>query len=436
LTTSSNIIYIGLLICGLLITPVFATNNYLGGSPELTAYISGTNEFSSGDEIQLPIVIENTGINSVKIFYVRTAAISDPPSTAKLLTATLQPGNAPVLIKTDPQMLGDLASQNTVQAVFITKIDTDALAGTYSLPLTLNYSYLPDASQQIYGGGDAIKYTYAMENITLNIPIIIKSEVSIDVISAEPEHLTAGTEGYINMQIKNTGSEPGKNSQVILKRNGNSPVIPVDSYVYIGDFPSGATIPCRYKVRISEDAEKQTYPVDVIAEYQNNDGIVVSSRSETVGVPVGGKVDFQIISPPAEMNPGGKLVITVAYKNTGDTPVYSAQARISAVDPFTSVNDDIAYIGTLNPNESRSIAYTLSVDRAATVKQYGLDSEIRYRDALDNTYISDPLKVTINVVSPTGAAVILTNPVYLSIVAAGIIAIVYLIYYLTRKKQQ
>lgn len=174
----------------------------------------------------------------------------------------------------------------------------------------------------------------------------------------------------------------------------------------------------------------------MIAEYQNNDGIVVLSRSETVGVPVGGKVDFQIISPPAEMNPGGKLVISVAYKNTGDTPVYSAQARISAVDPFTIVNDDIAYIGTLNPNESRTIAYTLSVDRAATVKQYGLDSEIRYRDALDNTYISDPMKVTINVVSPTGAAVILTNPVYLSIVAAGIIAIVYLIFYFTRKKQQ
>jgi hypothetical protein len=154
-----------------------------------------------------------------------------------------------------------------------------------------------------------------------------------------------------------------------------------------------------------------------------------------VGVAVKGKVDFRIISPPAEMNPGNKKVITVEYKNTGDTPIYSAQARISAVDPFTS-NDDIAYIGTLNPNESHSISYTISVDRSATIKQYGLDSEIRYRDALDNTYISDPMKVTVNVVSPAGAAVILTNPIYLSIVAAGIIGIAYLIYYLTRKKQQ
>lgn len=436
MTTINKIIYFGLLICGLLITPAFATDNYLGGSPDLSAYISGTNEFSTGEEIQLPIIIENTGINSVKIYYARSADISDQPSTAKLLTATLQSGNAPVVIKTDPQMLGDLASQNTVKAVFITKINTDAPAGTYSLPLILNYSYLPDASQQIYGGGDAIEYTYAVENITLNIPITVKSDVSIDVISAEPEHLTAGAEGYIDMQIKNTGSETGKNSQVILKRNGNSPIIPMDSYVYIGDFPSGVTVPCRYKVRVSEEAEKQTYPVDVTVEYQNNEGIVVTSRSDTAGVPVGGKVNFQIVSPPAEMNPGGKMVINVEYKNTGDTPVYSAQARISAVDPFSISNEDVAYIGTLNPNESSRVSYSLSVDRKATVKQYGLDSEIRYRDALDNTYISDPMKVTVNVVSPTGIAVILTNPIYLSIVAAVIIAIVYLLYYLFRKKEQ
>ena len=46
------------------------------------------------------------------------------------------------------------------------------------------------------------------------------------------------------------------------------------------------------------------------------------------------------------------------------------------------------------------------------------------------------MKVTVTVVSPTVVAVILTNPVYLSIVAAVIIAIVYILYYLFRKKEQ
>ncbi len=167
--------------------------------------------------------------------------------------------------------------------------------------------------------------------------------------------------------------------------------------------------------------------------YQNTEGDFVTSRSDTVGIPVGGKADFAIVSDPAEMNPGNKKVITVEYKNTGDTTVYSAQARISAVDPFTS-NDDIAYIGDLNPGESKVVSYVMSVDRTATIKQYGLDSEIRYQDALDNTYISDTMQVKVNVTNPTGIMTLVSNPIYLSILIAAIIGIIYLVSRYRRKK--
>ncbi len=217
-----------------------------------------------------------------------------------------------------------------------------------------------------------------------------------------------------------------------ILRNGNSPIVPTDSSVYIGDFPSGSIVECRYKVSISGDAERQTYPVDVVVVYKNKEGDFVTSRSDTIGIPVGGKVDFEVISPAAEMNPGNKKVITVEYKNTGETTIYSAQGRISAVDPFTS-NDDIAYLGDLKPGESAVASYEVSVDRSATIKEYGLDSEIRYRDALDNTYISDTMKVKVNVNSVAGMTAVLSNPVYLSIIIAGIIGIVYLIYHYRKK---
>jgi hypothetical protein len=208
--------------------------------------------------------------------------------------------------------------------------------------------------------------------------------------------------------------------------------VPTDSSVYIGDFPSGSIAECRYKVSISGDAERQAYPVDVIVVYKNKEGDFVTSRSDTVGIPIGGKVDFMVISPPAEMNPGNKKIISVEYKNTGETTIYSAQSRISAVDPFTS-NDDIAYLGDLKPGESVVASYEMSVDRSATIKEYGLDSEIRYRDALDNTYISDTMKVKINVTSSAGMTAVLSNPVYLSIIVAGIIGIVYLVYRYRKK---
>jgi len=413
-----------------LISPALAGTKYMSGSPDLSAYISGSNEFRPGDDVSLAIVIQNTGLNEYKFVQSGIVDRDDLPNTAKFLTVTLLPGDAPFVIKSDPQMLGDLKGASSVNSVFSTKVKSDAKAGTYALPVLLNYTYLYTADQY---GVDTIQYTYRTQNVNITIPVKVKADVSIDVISSVTEHLNVGTEGYLNMKIKNTGSESGSKAVVKITQSGSSPVVPTDSSVYIGDFAPGSIVDCRYKVSVSKTAVRQTYPVDVAVIYQNSEGDFVTSRSDTIGVPVGGKVDFEITSPLPEMNPGNKKVLTVVYKNAGETPVYSAQARISAVDPFTS-NDDIAYLGDLQPGQSATANFVVSVDKAATLKEYGLDSEIRYRDALDNTYISDTMKVKVNIAGPTGLATILSNPIYLSILIATIIGIIYIVYHYRKKE--
>jgi hypothetical protein len=408
-----------------------AGSKFTSGSPELSAYISGTNEFNPGDDVRLPVIIENTGLNEFEYSQPGIINRDDLPNTAKFLSVTLLPGDAPIVVKSDPQMLGDLDGGSTANAVFTLKINSDAAGGTYSVPVMLNYSYLYTANQY---GVDLLQYEYQTENITLNIPVKIKSVVSIDVLSAVPEDLNVGNEGYLDLQIKNTGSENGTKSIVKILQNGNSPIIPTDSSVYIGDFPAGSTATCRYKVSVLGSAQKQTYPVDVVVAYQNDEGDFVTSHSDTVGIAVGGKVDFAVISPAAEMNPGNKQVINVEYKNTGDTPVYSAQARIDTVDPFTS-NDDIAYIGDLLPGDSRTVSYVISADKTATIKEYGLNSQILYKDALENAYTSDTIQVKVNVTEPVGINAVLTNPFYLLIIAAVIIGIIYLVFQYRKKNK-
>jgi hypothetical protein len=119
---------------------------------------------------------------------------------------------------------------------------------------------------------------------------------------------------------------------------------------------------------------------------------------------------------------GKKKVVTVLYRNTGGATVYNAQARISAVDPFTC-SDDVAFLGTVAPGETKEAAFEIGVDGSATPKEYGLDSEIRYRDALDNSRISDPLKVRISVEEKPGILDSLTgNPFPLAVIVVLIIA--------------
>ena len=394
---------------------------YMAGSPELSAYISGSNEVSPGETVQLKVVIENKGVNEFKFIQSGIIERDDLPNTAKFLTVSIDQGTAPVVIKSDAQMLGDLKGSSIASAVFTAKIQPDAGSGTYNLPLTLKYSYLESAEQY---GTDTIQYYYKEKNETVNLPITIRPEVKIDVLSQTAEHLNAGTEGYITIEVKNIGHENGKNAILKIARNDMSPILPATGSMYIGDFAVGQVVSSRFRVSVSGDAEAQTYPLDVLVNYENSEGDQATSDIETIGLQVGKKIDFNITSPPNTLYPGQKKVITVQYTNNGGATAYNAQARISAVDPFTS-NDDTAFLGTLAQGEMREAVFEISADKSATIKEYALDSEIRYRDALDNSLISDPMKVRIVVEKENS---LLANPLVLAVIAAVVILIGYLIY--------
>jgi len=113
--------------------------------------------------------------------------------------------------------------------------------------------------------------------------------------------------------------------------------------------------------------------------------------------------------------------------------VYNAQVRLSAVDPFTS-NDDTAYLGDMKPGDNATARFVVNVDNDATVKAYGLDSEIRYRDALQNSQISDTMKVQITLAEQEGLMNVLTNPIVLSVIVILILGAGY--YIMVQRKKR
>jgi hypothetical protein len=419
-----------IILVACLTVPVFADTKYTQGHPEFAVSISGINEFYPGDQVQIPVIIENHGLNLDESVGPDIFAPADLPNTAKSVTVTLASGAVPLVVKSDPQYIGDLPGQGQATALFTVKINANAPAGTYSLPLAINYTYLSSFDQY---GADTMEYTYQTNTITLNLPVTIKPVISIDVISAVPDGLNAGTDGYINLTIRNTGSDNGSKAIVKILQNSDSPIVPVDSSVYVGDFPSGSVVTCQYKVSVSRDADSKSYPVDVEVVYQNPEGDFVTSRDETIGVPVGNKIDFEVVSPPTEMSPGSTKTILVEYKNIGNATVLGAQARIVASNPFASTSD-ISYLGDLGPGQSAVASFNLKVEPGATLKMYGLDSEIRYRTELDDTYISDTMKVPVDVKMPTGIAAIISNPVSLSLLFAAVIGAAYAVHHFRKKK--
>jgi hypothetical protein len=423
----------GIAVAFIAATPVSAGDGtqYLAGSPELSAAISGTNELSPGKEVQLAVIIQNTGVNQFKFVKSNIVDRDDLPNTAKFLSVTLLPGNSPLIVKSDPQVVGDLKASNKATATFTVKVPTDAQAGTYQLPVVLNYTYLYTADQY---GTDTIQYRYKNVNQTLQIPVKVKADARIHVDAVNVSGLNAGTEGYVTLTVKNVGHENAKKAILTIARNGGSPVIPTQGSAYIGDFPVNGTATSVFKTSVDSGAEAQKYPLDVYVKYENTDGDTVSSDIETIGIPVGGKIQFAIVSDPQTIAPGQKKVITAKFKNTGDATAYQAVGRISMVDPFTS-NDDSSFLGDIAPGETKEASFLVTTDGTASVKQYGIDAEIRYRDVLDNNVISDPMKLSVNVVASKGiVSSLLENPVLLAVIAVILIAIGYFLY--RRKKLQ
>ncbi|MBP2146322.1 hypothetical protein J2129_001776 [Methanofollis sp. W23] len=420
------------LLMAALVVPALAGVQYLYGKPEMSAAISGTNEFSPGVETPVTVIVSNSGTNPIMEVNPNKIASQDPPNLAKQVKIGLEAGDAPIEIKSDPQMVGDIPGGMSKPVTFVVKFDKNAKAGTYDLPLELTYQYVFTNDQEDVKNGVGILMTsYRDKTEKISLPVTVTSDVNLQVNGVETEHLNVGTEGYLTLVLENTGDEHATNAVAKLVPDANGPLVPTDGSVYIGEFNPGDVTTCLFKVSTSKDAEPQTYPLNVVVEYEKANGEKATSDTEVVGVPVGGKIDFAIVSTTSTVHPGQKATIDVTYKNTGLATAYNAQARISAVDPFTS-NDDTAFLGDLAPGESAVAHYKVTIDKEATLKNYGLDSEVRYRDALDNSQISDTMKLTVGVAKAEGMGAVLSNPI---VIAAGIAVLIGAGYYIVRARK-
>ncbi len=415
--SGTAIIILALLMCSILaVAPAAALTQHLGEGPSFTATVTGVNEFVPGDDTTITILVKNTGLNSMKQVMMGTIQPEDQQNTAKTTTIGLGSAGDAVLIKTNPQFVGDIMGGNSVPVQYRVKISANATEGDYQLPLTLKYRYLKVIVQE---RADMFEFAYDDAEETLPVTVRIQPHVKAEVIGAVPEQLIPGSEGYLNLTIRNAGPENGTMASVKLIRNGQSPIIPASSTVFIGTYPSGGIVTCRYKVSVAKDATNQTYPVDLAVTYTNREGTIVTSSKTTVGVPVNNKPAFTIASSVPEVPRGTDQIVEIRYRNDGDITVHAAQARITPHNPIT-ISDNNAYLGDIAPGASATATFKVQADSAADPAVYSLDSTIRFRDESDTSLESDTIPVQLKVVPAAPGIPPLA-------IAGGIIALVVIV---------
>lgn len=312
-----------------------------------------------------------------------TSAFSIPPE----LTAILSKGT---------YYIGDFEPNQSIEATFIVDISSEE-PGLY--PFQLSGVYLDEFGE-----------TKQTSNVAFGVKLIEGVEFDlVDTISS----VYAGSKGDFIAQISPTDSVSDLKASLEVR----PPLTATISETFVGDVDD--TFEAKFKIKAISDAEPGKYPAKIKLAYDIDD----KEKTEEIdaGIFVNSKMKFSV-EGKGQIPAGEEKTVTALLTNEGNFEIKDATARITVVDPFSSV-DDTAFIGNLKPGETVNATFKLKADSDATLKTYALNLEVKYKDVSDEWVISDPEKMPIEVVESGGFSPMIFLGII--VVVAGTVFFVY-----------
>jgi hypothetical protein len=210
-------------------------------------------------------------------------------------------------------------------------------------------------------------------------------------------------------------------------------VEPATSVQHVEELETGYTATLRYTIKIDSDAPAGSYELLLPLNYQYQANVRTTTadvinlgltdtqyareyktKTETLRIPISieNKPRLEVTNVSGNLAQGESKAIEITYKNTGESVAKDALARIIVMSPL-STEKSIVRLGDIEPGEEKIARFVISADQDALVKNYGINSEIKYIDEDGETSFSENMKVNIHLeatekkFSITGVAVIL-----------------------------
>jgi len=210
-------------------------------------------------------------------------------------------------------------------------------------------------------------------------------------------------------------------------------VEPTASLQHVEELETGHTANLRYTIKIDSDAPAGSYELLLPLNYQYQANVRTATadiinlgltdtqyareyrtKAETLRIPISieNKPKLEVTNVSGNLAQGESKAIEITYKNTGEGVAKDALARIIVMSPL-STEKSIVRLGDIEQGEEKIARFVISADQDALVKNYGINSEIKYIDEDGETSFSENMKINIHLeatekkFSITGVAVIL-----------------------------
>lgn len=278
------------------------------GSPDISAGVSGTNEFERGDTITLYVDLTNYGRiigfkedqtpQNPKEFALADAELQEEykKPTALGITATLISDSKQIEVNSGDQVIESLKSGDRTQEPlkFTLKIGEHAPAGKYPLNLNMSYDYQDNvrvyASKLVSSGSSTtladyrVSYIYQKANQTVPINIMVKRQADFKILNASGILSAGSKKAPISATYRNIGEDPIRDA--VARLSIIKPFSSADDQAFIGDLAAGEEKTVVFRIDVDSDATAKDYGINSEIKYIDLNGDTVISESMKIPVRV------------------------------------------------------------------------------------------------------------------------------------------------------
>lgn len=191
-------------------------------------------------------------------------------------------------------------------------------------------------------------------------------------------------------------------------------VEPTTTPQIVDELKTGYIQPIKFTIRIDDNTPAGEYELKlpVTYEYQSNvrtetskainlglsdtaaliRGYSTQNTTLPLHISIKKEPTFEVSKISGSLKQGSTSLINVTYTNRGETAAENAQAKIVVMKPLSTSKSTVR-LGTIDPGESQTASFEISAESDAVVKNYGIDSEIKYIDNDGKTKFSENMKV-------------------------------------------
>ena len=295
------------------------------------------------------------------------ADLDDQVKPATDVYATMKSGDTSFSVLSGSHRLAPLQDGQPVVDQFRIRVPQNAEAGTYRLPIELEYVYDRDEA----------------ETTTVYATVRIEKRASFSIVDVR-DALEVGESGSVAVTVENDGTENVSDATVTLRSATGNVVFGSSSATtaYVGNWSVGDRETVIVDASAPTSADAGNYSLSAIVEYENAEGFARTAAPKTLGVTVAPERDqfiLEDVEHSLRVGEEGELSMTVT---NGEEAVSDAVLRLTGVGTNVHPLSTEYAIGDLEAGESVPVSFPIEVSESAkaTPRQFGLTMEYENAD--------------------------------------------------------